>query len=317
MLFAAALLSLFSLLFAPPAHAQGVPPTVSWQGILYRDGAALPDGTYGVKLSLYGTESGGAPLWSEMSSITCAGGVFQSVLGSVVPLPPDIPEGELWLEVELEATLLTPRIPIHSVPYALKAGGLSGSARGVVRSLNGLDGALWIRGEGISVYSRGDTLVVGSERRVILSADSSVVVASVADTVSIGIGTVPIDRLSGSGFSDGEAPVWTPEGWKPWRTARRRIYRVAADQIGSIQPEDGAVIIVESARGDFTVDIPPGQEGSEVMIINATDRSMTLTAAQKFMSSHYSTYSTDGIGWASLLYVSFPLESWVVLSFQP
>ncbi len=111
-------------LVAAPAHAE-VPNVVTFSGVLFSDQECCGfsySGPFTVRL--YATAVGGAPLWEETyPDLAVDQGYFTLELGSIVPLPDDAWESEVWLEVELSGKgVLEPRMPVASVPFALRAG---------------------------------------------------------------------------------------------------------------------------------------------------------------------------------------------------
>lgn len=153
------------LLPAAPARAD-VPFMMPMQGVL-RDNAGMPvaEGTFAVTFSLYGTEAGGAPVWTESwpPSGSCAdvpeqclavkGGAFHVLLGSHSPLDPAVfaQAPSLWLGMTVESDPELPRRRIGATAYALRAasadvaGGLAcsgcvGSDQLDAASLNGAVG---------------------------------------------------------------------------------------------------------------------------------------------------------------------------------
>jgi len=114
-------------LLAISAQASIVPRTLSYQGYL-----TLPDGTpltapVNMTFSLYAAPTGGTPLWSELhSNVSISNGVYSLVLGDITPvnLPFDAP---YYLGTKIGADPeMTPRQPLNSVPFALRAGCNSG-----------------------------------------------------------------------------------------------------------------------------------------------------------------------------------------------
>jgi len=98
------------------------PETMSYQGVL-RDasGTPVPDATYSITFRLYDVATGGTELWTESQSLATSGGVFDAILGSVVPLSLAFND-EYWLGVQVESDPeLAPRTELTSAPYALRA----------------------------------------------------------------------------------------------------------------------------------------------------------------------------------------------------
>jgi hypothetical protein len=75
---------------------------------------------------IYAAEEGGEPLWTEMQRVTVAGdGSYTVLLGSASPtgLPQAVfSEGAArWLGISVERTAELERVPLSSVPYAMKS----------------------------------------------------------------------------------------------------------------------------------------------------------------------------------------------------
>ena len=100
--------------------------TVSYQGVL-RDATLNPvaNGGYPMEFSIYGTDSGGSPLWGpeEYASVAVTSGMFSVYLGSIEPLGSLFADhAMLWLEISADTgagmEAYAPRVPLASVPYA-------------------------------------------------------------------------------------------------------------------------------------------------------------------------------------------------------
>jgi hypothetical protein len=98
---------------------------------------------------IFGQESGGSQLWSEVHNVTTNSiGVESVVLGSTAPLSIDF-SGPLWLLVEAEGEVLLPGRELTSAPYAFHDE-VGGAGDGY--SLDAVDGspvdAVYVNGEG-------------------------------------------------------------------------------------------------------------------------------------------------------------------------
>lgn len=101
----------------PGAGPAGV--TLPYAGRLSDEtGKPVPDGAYDLAFTLYGTEAGGEPLWSEeQQGVAVSNGEFLATLGRVVPFPAATLDGlaHRWLAVgvrgpgEAAFTALVPR----------------------------------------------------------------------------------------------------------------------------------------------------------------------------------------------------------------
>ena len=116
--------SLLLVLAAQLSWAQ-VPQTISYQGQLTdASGELVDDGPYDLAFSLYDSETGVTPLWSESHlGVGVENGIFSVILGQGTPPVPltlsfDQP---YWLEVQVGTTVLAPRIALTSSPYSLNA----------------------------------------------------------------------------------------------------------------------------------------------------------------------------------------------------
>ncbi len=115
----AALVTMMAL--ANEARAQ-VPTTVAFSGSLSTASGPV-DGAVSVTFRLFDALTNGVEVWTETHSLTADGGLVLAELGSAgTPLDAGVFDGTpLWLEVEVDSEILSPRSPIASVPYALAA----------------------------------------------------------------------------------------------------------------------------------------------------------------------------------------------------
>lgn len=118
----AMLATLVGLTVADPRLAGAVPGTVSFTARL-TDNDALAQGNVNVHIALFDAATGGAKLWEESQALVAEKGLVYANLGSVTPLTPQLLDGRpLFAELTVESDVLAPRIPILSVPYAIRAG---------------------------------------------------------------------------------------------------------------------------------------------------------------------------------------------------
>ena len=105
-----------------------VPDTINFQGMLTDDnGDAVADGSYVMRFYLFDAATGGNQLWNnpdgELQTVTVTNGVYNVQLGINESLDYTIFNGgTVWLEVVVEGETLSPRQPLTSTAYALKAG---------------------------------------------------------------------------------------------------------------------------------------------------------------------------------------------------
>jgi hypothetical protein len=102
-----------------------VPNQFNFQGTLADTNGSPITGTRNMQFSLYEDSVGGLPLWDEIHmAVEVVDGLFRVRLGSGIPLPPSVfVGGVMWLgiQVDPDPTELTPRQPLVSVPYGLRA----------------------------------------------------------------------------------------------------------------------------------------------------------------------------------------------------
>jgi hypothetical protein len=118
---------------ATVAAADEVPTVLHYQG-RFADPAGTPlAGPVALIFRVYSNPAGGAALWSETHpEVPLNEGVGSVLLGSLTPFPATIFSGTgRYLEIAVDDEILTPRLVLASVPFALEAarlGGLNASA---------------------------------------------------------------------------------------------------------------------------------------------------------------------------------------------
>jgi hypothetical protein len=97
-----------------------IPRTMNYQVMLTDDlDQPLADQSVQLVFRIFGQESGGGELWSEVHNVTTNSiGVASVVLGSAYPLSIDFSVPR-WLQVEADGEVLLPRRPLTSAPYVL------------------------------------------------------------------------------------------------------------------------------------------------------------------------------------------------------
>lgn len=105
------------------SQALAVPGTVAFTGRL-RTSQGPVTGTVDATFTLYTAATGGTSVWTEArTGLSAVDGLLYVDLGAVTPLDENIFAGDLlYLEIEISGETLTPRAPIRSVPYAIRAG---------------------------------------------------------------------------------------------------------------------------------------------------------------------------------------------------
>jgi hypothetical protein len=164
---------LICLCISSNTFPQGIPQTINYQGLL-KDaaGVVVPNGDYSLTFKLYDAESGGTVLWNETKIINVVGGIINTQLGSVTPIPSAAFVGMTWLGITIGAgSELTPRITLTSVPYSFMSMNLpDGSITAtkiadaqVVKSLNGLkDNINLVAGTNVTLTPSANDIIISS-----------------------------------------------------------------------------------------------------------------------------------------------------------
>jgi hypothetical protein len=105
-----------ALLTLACAYAQGVTQPFTYQGFLRQGGAPLNNPSQSMRFRIYDALTGGAMLWdSGALTVNVANGLFTVQLNP----PASIWTGaDRFLEIQVGATTLSPRVRIGSTPYA-------------------------------------------------------------------------------------------------------------------------------------------------------------------------------------------------------
>ncbi len=111
-----------ALCLAGSALAQAVPTKVNFSGRIVDSGAPVT-GSRDFVFKLFPTIMGGSEVWTEpRMGVAIVDGAANVDLGAITPLTAAIFDGQtLYLEVSVGGTVLTPRTPVLSVPYALRS----------------------------------------------------------------------------------------------------------------------------------------------------------------------------------------------------
>jgi hypothetical protein len=125
--------------------AWAVPGRMSYQGQLTdTTGNPVPDGDYEMSFALYDAPTGGTALWSEAQTVTVINGIYTVILGQPEnELDPADFVGDLYLGVTVAPdSEMTPRQPLTSVGYALRAQVANMVANGAVTTMMLQDAAV-------------------------------------------------------------------------------------------------------------------------------------------------------------------------------
>ena len=99
-----------------------IPKTLNYQGKMTdTDGVGL-NGNFPMTFTLYSSESGGEPLWTENRIVPINKGLLSVTLGEITPFPDEadftVP---YWLEITFNCETLSPREKLNAVPYSFYA----------------------------------------------------------------------------------------------------------------------------------------------------------------------------------------------------
>jgi hypothetical protein len=188
----------FAAIAGARSVAHAVPTQVSFAGRV-SDGAGPIDGSVDLGFRLY---RGGTQVWSEdHAGATADQGLVSVSLGSTTPLDDAVFDGQaLELELVVDGAVQSPRLPVQSVPYAVRAA--------VADVADSADDATLFGGQPPSAYAAagsclplGTTLTCPAGQKVIgLDAAGSVLCAPDADTQYTAAATGGL-TLAGSAFS--------------------------------------------------------------------------------------------------------------------
>lgn len=119
----AVLVALVAAAIASGAAIASVPSTLAFSARLVDDetGDAVT-GTHRFRFELFDAATGGTSVWFEGRDADVEDGVLFVELGETKALAPGMFASKLWLEVTVDDVVMEPRVPLASVPYALRAG---------------------------------------------------------------------------------------------------------------------------------------------------------------------------------------------------
>jgi hypothetical protein len=101
--------------------AQNVPQQLAVSARLSNAGAPLT-GSHTVLTRLFDSLTGGSELWSESALANADNGLVTLMLGAQSPLSPAVLDGRpLFVEFIVDGQVLSPRLPVVSVPYAVRS----------------------------------------------------------------------------------------------------------------------------------------------------------------------------------------------------
>lgn len=122
----------FVLLSSATVHAQAVPLQLP-VAMRISDGSGPIDRDVAIRFSLHSAPEAGSQLWIEPAkTVTSVEGFVNHTLGldASAPLPAGIFNGAVvYLEVVIDNVIMESRLPVRSVPYAIRAGSAGAADR--------------------------------------------------------------------------------------------------------------------------------------------------------------------------------------------
>lgn len=124
-----ALYAIMLIALCAPALNASVPPTMNYQGILTTAaGIPVPDGAYDVTFAIYNSPTSALVRWTETQTLTTVDGLFNTVLGSVIPIPDTaVMDTAAYLEIAVETDPpLSPRTKLTSNAFSIVSSAVLG-----------------------------------------------------------------------------------------------------------------------------------------------------------------------------------------------
>lgn len=105
------------------ARSENVPKLINYQGFLEQSGSAA-NGDFTVILRLYNMQSGGTALFADSNTVTVTDGLYSTLIGDdpvFGTMVDALTNSSVWVEIEVDGTVLTPRERLVSSAYAIRA----------------------------------------------------------------------------------------------------------------------------------------------------------------------------------------------------
>jgi len=163
--FAAAVIASF-LMIASASYGQ-VPPVINYQGQVTDASGKPANGNFTMVFSIFDAVTGGTALYTETQNVTVSNGVFNALIGSVIPIPQTLFDGSpiRLLEITVNGTVLTPRRPFGSVPYAFTSRGGGSSSPWQISGNN-----VYYNNGNVGIGRNNPGVFAGASRYLTLSA---------------------------------------------------------------------------------------------------------------------------------------------------
>lgn len=126
-------LSAVALLAALWSHAD-VPQLINYQGRLL-NGTNLVNGSVGLSLRLFNVSSGGSPQYEDSNSVIVVDGLYSTFIGDQTNsgnFASALTNAQVWVEVAVNGTALSPRERLAAVAFALNAQRANGVAANAI-----------------------------------------------------------------------------------------------------------------------------------------------------------------------------------------
>ena len=256
-----ALLACGILLGSLTLNAQTIERRISYQGLLTQpNGQPIADAAYTLVLRLYDDPTGGNLVYEEQQNVNVQAGLFNVLIGTNTPLTGVNFNQQLWLETAIAGqTPFLPRTRMAVVPYAIiaenavVADSISNDFDGYVRSLNGGQGDLTIKGEdGITVTRDGDTIRVSGT----ISGGSIETITSQDGTIDVTNPNGPVTDVALADSAVTEEKLADGAVTNP---------KLGDNSVGTTKLEDASVTAEKIAPGVIPTTLPPsGPAGGDL-----------------------------------------------------
>ncbi|HEX7402017.1 MAG TPA: hypothetical protein VF369_07545, partial [candidate division Zixibacteria bacterium] len=109
------------LVFWGSYASAAIPHLINYQGMLTDNSGTPLNGTYSITFKIYNDPSAGTKKWEETQpSVSVTNGLFNVILGSVIPINLDFSE-DYWLDITVGGETMPTRLKFTSVGYAYRA----------------------------------------------------------------------------------------------------------------------------------------------------------------------------------------------------
>jgi hypothetical protein len=165
--------------------AQTAVSTISYQGVLAKDGVAVPDGDYTITVTLYHDAAGSGSAWSGMYIVHTSNGVFNLLLGSGdYPLPAASKlDGPLYVGVKIGEGA---ELPITQLSSAVSAVNVADNSITAKKMGTDYIGSISINGQRFSTRGGDVNIITGDGMLATVDeATNSIVLSATGGSSSI------------------------------------------------------------------------------------------------------------------------------------